>query len=149
MKLQGISCLHSIREILTDNCRKSDINGITEKIRAKDFAITAFTPSALRTPGACSLEDPHPKFSPPTTKSPGLTFWKNPDPVIQMCGLHFIQIRQKQILGCNDLIGIKVIMKFKNCSLIHKTSSFLIVIHFRVNIPLLPSSSYILTQNVI
>ena len=63
-----------------------------------------------------------------------------------MCVLHFIQIRQKQILGCNDLIGIKVIMKFKNCSLIHKTSSFLIVIHFRVNIPLLPFSSYILTQ---
>jgi hypothetical protein len=46
-----------------------------KKIRAKDFAITACTPNAFRTPGACSLEDPQPKFSPPTTKSPGFTFF--------------------------------------------------------------------------
>ena len=37
MKLQGISCLHSIRKILTDNCRKSDINGIAEKNTGKRF----------------------------------------------------------------------------------------------------------------
>ena len=41
--------------------------------------------------------------------------------------LHFIQIRQKQILGCNDLIGIKVIMKFKDRSFCHDfICSFLI-----------------------
>ena len=42
---------------------------------AQDFAMTACTPSAFKTPGACSLEEPQPKFSPPTTKSPGFTFF--------------------------------------------------------------------------
>ena len=32
-----------------------------------DLAITAFTPRAFKTPGACSLEEPQPKFSPATT----------------------------------------------------------------------------------
>ena len=31
-----------------------------KKILAKDLAITACTPSALSTPGACSLEEPQP-----------------------------------------------------------------------------------------
>ena len=46
-----------------------------KKILAKDLAITACTPKAFSTPGACSLEEPQPKFSPPTTKSPGFTFF--------------------------------------------------------------------------
>ena len=33
--------------------------------------------------------------------------------------LHFLQIRQKQILGGNDLIGVKIVMKFENRSLFH------------------------------
>ena len=32
---------------------------------------------------------------------------------------HLIQIRQKQILGCDDLVCIKVIMKFKNFTPFH------------------------------
>ena len=48
---------------------------LRKKILAKDFAMTACTPSAFKTPGACSLEEPQPKFSPPTTKSPGFTFF--------------------------------------------------------------------------
>ncbi len=32
---------------------------------------------------------------------------------------HLIQIRQKQILGRDDLVCIKVIMKFKNFTLFH------------------------------
>ena len=38
-----------------------------EKILANDFAITALTPSAFKTLGACSLEEPQPKFSEATT----------------------------------------------------------------------------------
>lgn len=55
-----------------------------KKILAKDLAITACTPSALSTPGACSLEEPQPKFSPPTTKSPGFTFFAKSGSMIQM-----------------------------------------------------------------
>jgi hypothetical protein len=32
------------------------------------------TPNAFSTLGACSLDDPHPKFSPATTISPSFTF---------------------------------------------------------------------------
>ena len=35
---------------------------LRKKIRAKDFAITHCTPSALMISGACSLEEPQPKF---------------------------------------------------------------------------------------
>ena len=45
---------------------------LRKKIRAKDFAMTHCTPSALMISGACSLEDPHPKFFPATIMSP---FW--------------------------------------------------------------------------
>ena len=37
MKLHGISGLHIIREVLTDNCRKSDIDGIAEENTRKRF----------------------------------------------------------------------------------------------------------------
>lgn len=35
-----------------------------KNILAKEFAITAFTPEAPKAMGACSLEDPQPKFFP-------------------------------------------------------------------------------------
>ena len=44
---------------------------IIGKIGAKLFAMTAHTPSAFTTSGACSREEPQPKFSPPTMISPG------------------------------------------------------------------------------
>ena len=53
---------------------------------------------------------------------------------------HLIQVRQKQILGCNDLVCIKVIMKFKNCTFFHNNDSFLcITIHFLSILPQNPT----------
>src|SRR5512139_2153930 len=43
-------------------------------MRAKERATTAEAPDALMAMGACSREEPHPKFFPATMKSPGDTF---------------------------------------------------------------------------
>ena len=42
-------------------------------MRAKLRAMTQLTPLALMASGACSRDDPQPKFSPATIMSPGLT----------------------------------------------------------------------------
>ena len=42
-------------------------------MRAKSLAITSDIPLALIATGACSLEEPQPKFLPATIISPGLT----------------------------------------------------------------------------
>jgi hypothetical protein len=39
--------------------------------------MTAATPAALMAMGACSREEPQPKFLPPTIKSPGRILWTN------------------------------------------------------------------------
>src|SRR3990167_9714431 len=46
-----------------------------ENILAKLSAITQETPAALIAMGACSLDEPQPKFFPATMISPGLTFF--------------------------------------------------------------------------
>ena len=43
---------------------------LRKKIRAKDLAMTHWIPSALMISGACSLEEPQPKFFPATMISP-------------------------------------------------------------------------------
>ena len=43
---------------------------LRKKIRAKDLAMTHWIPSALMISGACSLEEPQPKFLPATMMSP-------------------------------------------------------------------------------
>ena len=45
---------------------------LRKKIRAKDLAMTHWIPSALMISGACSLEEPQPKFLPATMISPFL-----------------------------------------------------------------------------
>ena len=45
---------------------------LRKNILAKDFAITHWIPNALMISGACSLEEPQPKFFPATMMSPGL-----------------------------------------------------------------------------
>ena len=42
-------------------------------MRAKLLAMTQLMPDALMATGACSREEPQPKFSPPTMMSPALT----------------------------------------------------------------------------
>jgi len=46
---------------------------LRQKIRAKERAITACTPSSLSDTAACSRDDPMPKLVPATTKSPAFT----------------------------------------------------------------------------
>ena len=48
-----------------------------KKIRANDCAMTTFTPAPMNASGACSREEPQPKFLPPTTMSPSFTFFAN------------------------------------------------------------------------
>lgn len=66
-----LNCFCRLRAF--DN-RQSDIDRITVKIRAKVCAITQLTPAALIAIGACSLEEPQPKFLSATMISPGFTF---------------------------------------------------------------------------
>ncbi len=76
MKDHGITVFYGIRQVFTDNRRQTNIDGVAEKrFWRRIFAITACTPNAFKTPGACSLDEPQPKFSPPTTKYPGFTFF--------------------------------------------------------------------------
>ena len=49
------------------------LKGRKVKIRAKESARTALIPAVESAIGACSREDPHPKFFPATMKSPGFT----------------------------------------------------------------------------
>jgi hypothetical protein len=44
---------------------------LRKKIRAKLDAMTQLTPEALMAMGACSRDEPHPKFLPATMTSPG------------------------------------------------------------------------------
>ena len=46
-------------------------------MRAKLAAMTTGTPDAAIAIGACSREDPQPKFRPPTMMSPAATFFAN------------------------------------------------------------------------
>ena len=46
-------------------------------MRAKLFAMTASTPAALMAIGACSRDEPQPKFSSATMMSPGATLPTN------------------------------------------------------------------------
>ena len=48
-----------------------------KNILANDFAITQETPDNFMMAGACSLDEPSPKFLPPITKSPFPTFEAN------------------------------------------------------------------------
>src|SRR5512138_3039514 len=48
---------------------------LRKKMRAKDAAMTHFACEPLMAIGACSREDPQPKYCPPTITSPGLTFF--------------------------------------------------------------------------
>ena len=51
---------------------------LPKKISAKDPATMALMPHCLSDSGACSREDPHPKFMPPTsTEAPSYAFWLN------------------------------------------------------------------------
>ena len=47
----------------------------TDKREAKLAAMTTGTPAARMATGACSREEPQPKFLPPTMMSPAFTFW--------------------------------------------------------------------------
>ena len=53
--------------------RQADVDGVAVMMRAKLLAITQLMPAALMATGACSREEPQPKFSPPTIRSPCLT----------------------------------------------------------------------------
>ena len=64
----SLASLHSIRG------RPISI-ALRKKIRPKLAAITRLIPHSLRAIGACSREDPHPKFSFATTISPFFTFF--------------------------------------------------------------------------
>ena len=48
-----------------------------KNILAKLEATIPFMPQPFSAMGACSLEEPQPKFSPATTKSPAFTFFGN------------------------------------------------------------------------
>ena len=54
------------------------IAGVLEKARAKVEAMTQLIPEALMAIGACSRDEPQPKFSPATMMSPAFTFLTKP-----------------------------------------------------------------------
>lgn len=66
----GVALFDIVVQIRLLDQKKAVIDGVAEKIRAKDFAITQEMPSALMISGACSLEEPQPKFFPATMMSP-------------------------------------------------------------------------------
>lgn len=74
-----ITCFDFLCRFLTLNDRKSDIDRISIEILAKVSAITQLMPEALIAIGACSLEEPHPKFFCATMISPGFTRLQSPD----------------------------------------------------------------------
>ena len=118
MKNHGITGLHLVGKILADDGRKSDVDGIPEKIRAKDLAMTACTPRAFKTPGACSLEEPQPKFSPPMTKFARFyLFGEIRIQRLKCMALHLLQIWKQKVLGCDDLVRIQIVMKFEDRSI--------------------------------
>jgi len=57
--------------------RSPILNAFRKKMRAKLLATTQLRPQPLRAMGACSREDPQPKFLPATIISPGFTFCAN------------------------------------------------------------------------
>ena len=80
----------------------------------------------FRTPGACSLEESTAKVLSAYYKISWFYFFRKiPDPEIQKY-VRFISsmVRKQQILRCNDLVCIQVIMKFKNCSFFHNNFPF-------------------------
>ena len=81
------------------------------------------TPKAFKTLGACSLEEPQPKFSAGDYKIAGFYFGCKIriERLEGMC-FHFVDRREKQILRCNDLVGIHIRVKFEYCSHFWKSS---------------------------
>lgn len=65
-----IAVFYFLCSLCTLNDRQANINCVPVKILAKVSAITQETPAALMAMGACSLEEPQPKFFSATIISP-------------------------------------------------------------------------------
>lgn len=73
VSLYGVALADGVHSLRTLHDRKTDVDGVAVEDTGKALGDDQGDAAFLNGDGACSREEPQPKFSPPTMMSPGFT----------------------------------------------------------------------------